>query len=102
MALKTLLELIFGKAKKSEHLRKKAEDFIYLIRDKGYVSVEEAKQFIGAIKSYYKITSKLRSIGLISLTKDIEGKFSFSLSLDAYKFFVKKHLIEEVEEVLKK
>ena len=102
MALKTLLELVFGKTRKSSHLRKKAEEFIYLLRDRGFVSVNEAKEFIGAKKTYYKIMKKLRSIGLISLTKDVEGKFSFSLTLDAYKFFVKRHLIEEVEVVLKR
>jgi hypothetical protein len=100
MALKTLLDLLFPN-QKSLLLKKKAEEFLYLLRDKKFVSVKEAKEFIKQTKTYYKIVKKLRSIGLISLTKTTDGQFNFSLSLEAYRFFVKKQLIEEVEEVLK-
>lgn len=102
MSLTTLLELVFGKTKKSKHLREKAESFLYLLRDKGQVSVKEAREFIGGTKTYLKIMYKLRKIGLINLTKNVDGDFSFSLSLDAYKFFVKKDLLENVENTLKK
>ena len=101
MALKTLLELVFGKTRRSKHIRSKAEQLLYALRDKKYLSVREAKELVGGKKTYFKIMRKLRSIGLIALTKDIEGEFSYSLTLDAYKFFVKKHLIEEIEQVLK-
>ena len=101
MSLKTMIELVFGKTSKNSHIRKKAEEFIYLLRDKNYITVKDAKGFIGAKKTYYKITRKLRFIGLLNLTKDIDGNFIFSLSLDAYKFFIKRQLIEEVEKTLK-
>lgn len=102
MSLKTLLGFLFGQTEKSRHLREKAEEFLFLLRDRGMITVKEAKQLINAKKTYFKITKRLRSVGLISLTKNLEGDFSYSLTLDAYKFFVKKQLIGEVESVLKK
>jgi len=101
MSVKYMLEFLFGKTRRSEHLRRKAEEFIRTLKEKGFVSVKEAKQIIGGTKTYFKITKKLRKVGLISLSKDVEGNFNYSLTLDAYKFFIKRHLIEEVEEVLK-
>jgi len=102
MTLKTLLDIVFGKTRKNAHLRKKAEEFLFLLKNNGgFVLVKDGRKFFGSKKAYYKVMRKLRSIGLISLSKDVDGNFMLTLTLDAYKFFVKRHLIEEVEQVLK-
>ena len=101
MSVKLLLELVFGDTFKSKHLREKAEEFLYLLRDKKFVSIEETKKFFEHKKTYYKVTKKLKEIGLISVIKDVDGKFNWTLSLEAYKFFVKRNLIDGVEKVLK-
>jgi len=101
MSVSLLLELLFGDSFKSKHMREKAMQFLYLLKEKKFVSVEEAKKFFEHRKTYYKVMRKFKEIGLVSLTKDVEGNFTWSLSLDAYKFFVKKNLIDDVEKVLK-
>jgi len=101
MSLKTLMELLFPGKWKAKHLREKAIELLLCLKEKQTISISEAKALVGMKKSYYKIIRKLRSVGLIALSRNLEGKFNYTLTLNAYKFFIKKHLLEEVESVLK-
>ncbi|MEM5875290.1 MAG: hypothetical protein QXW01_00310 [Candidatus Aenigmatarchaeota archaeon] len=101
MSLKTLLNLLFTNKRKAEHIRNSAEELLYKLRE-GPLSVSEAKEIVKKRKTYFKIVRKLKAVGLISVSKDVDGNYNLYLSLDAYKYFVKKNLIDGVEEVLKK
>jgi len=92
---------LFPPSNKNLELRKTVKMFLLRIFQNQKLSVQEAKAICKHKKTYYKILRKLRSIGLITLTKEADGKFYLKLTLDTYKFFVRKHLIEEVEKWLK-
>jgi len=97
----SLLRILFPNTTKSKHLRENAAHLLYFLAQNQKLSVQEAKAICKHKKTYYKILRKLRSIGLITLTKESDGKFYLKLTLNTYKFFIRKHLIEEVEKWLK-
>lgn len=99
--MKTMINILFGETQKSKHLREKAIELLMALRNKGMLSVKEAMKICEHRKTYYKVTRKLKDIGLISLTKTIDGDFYWNLTIDAYKYWVRKNLIEGVENRLK-
>ena len=101
MGLNYLLDLLWSN-RKELIIRESAEKFLKNLREKQTMTIDEAKQVIGHIRTYYKVVNKLKDIGLIRTYRDPETKkLLITISVESYKFFVKKYLLEEVEEFFK-
>jgi hypothetical protein len=97
MSLQIFLNLLFDK-KKESHMRDLTEKFLSTLREKQKITSDDAKQIIEGKRTYYKIMKKLRKIELIKVSRDAQTKkLIISYSLDSYKRFINKYLIEEVE-----
>jgi hypothetical protein len=79
-------------------MRDLTEKFLSTLREKQKITSDDAKQIIEGKRTYYKIMKKLRKIELIKVSRDAQTKkLIISYSLDSYKRFINKYLIEEVE-----
>jgi len=98
MAIHYLLDLLWSN-RKELIIRESAEKFLKVLREKQTMTIEEAKQVIGHVRTYYKLINTLKKIGLVRTYRDpASKKLVLAVSVESYKFFVKRYLMEEVEE----
>jgi len=101
MAIHYLLDLLWSN-RKELIIRESAEKFLKVLREKQTLTIEEAKQVIGHIRTYYKVINTLKKIGLVRTYRSpVSKKLVLTVSVESYKFFVKRYLMEEVEEFFK-
>jgi DNA-binding transcriptional ArsR family regulator len=105
--METVLKWLYGETARRRHIKDLARELIKLLK-KGSMTPDEIirelkigfKRDKKPKRLFYKVVNPLKEIGLISLRRTKDRKVYYELTIDAFKFNMRK-IIENVDRFIK-